>query len=117
MTGMKQYLLSIYQPDGDPPPPEILEPIMKDIEARSEEHTSELQSRLHLVCRLLLEEKTEGISYWAGIFRRIDRQVRHCQYDNYQWRRGDIGAGWELRLGCDLFVQVVLTHVVRDNEI
>src|SRR2546422_7971786 len=24
---------------------------------RSEEHTSELQSRLHLVCRLLLEEK------------------------------------------------------------
>jgi len=33
MTGMKQYLLSIYQPDGDPPPPEILEPIMKDIEA------------------------------------------------------------------------------------
>src|SRR5205809_2813380 len=25
--------------------------------ARSEEHTSELQSRLHLVCRLLLENK------------------------------------------------------------
>ena len=30
---MKQYLLSIYQPDGDPPPPEILEPIMRDINA------------------------------------------------------------------------------------
>jgi hypothetical protein len=30
---MKQYLLSIYQPDGDPPPPEILEPIMRDLEA------------------------------------------------------------------------------------
>src|SRR2546429_3262631 len=27
------------------------------VEARSEEHTSELQSRLHLVCRLLLEKK------------------------------------------------------------
>src|SRR2546429_3817068 len=27
---------------------------------RSEEHTSELQSRLHLVCRLLLEKKTEN---------------------------------------------------------
>src|ERR1041385_7640377 len=27
-------------------------------EERSEEHTSELQSRLHLVCRLLLENKT-----------------------------------------------------------
>src|SRR2546422_4847226 len=28
-----------------------------DIMERSEEHTSELQSRLHLVCRLLLEKK------------------------------------------------------------
>src|SRR2546429_5279983 len=28
-----------------------------DGEERSEEHTSELQSRLHLVCRLLLEKK------------------------------------------------------------
>jgi len=28
--------------------------------ARSEEHTSELQSRLHLVCRLLLEKKKEN---------------------------------------------------------
>src|SRR2546422_4326935 len=27
---------------------------------RSEEHTSELQSRLHLVCRLLLEKKKHG---------------------------------------------------------
>src|SRR5690554_7153556 len=27
------------------------------IDARSEEHTSELQSRPHLVCRLLLEKK------------------------------------------------------------
>src|SRR5687768_17752346 len=27
---------------------------------RSEEHTSELQSRLHLVCRLLLEKKNGG---------------------------------------------------------
>src|SRR2546422_3440646 len=28
-----------------------------DLFKRSEEHTSELQSRLHLVCRLLLEKK------------------------------------------------------------
>src|SRR2546422_990156 len=28
-----------------------------DLRSRSEEHTSELQSRLHLVCRLLLEKK------------------------------------------------------------
>src|SRR5687768_17914151 len=30
------------------------------IEERSEEHTSELQSRLHLVCRLLLEKKKKN---------------------------------------------------------
>src|SRR2546429_4337375 len=30
--------------------------------ARSEEHTSELQSRLHLVCRLLLEKKKNKTS-------------------------------------------------------
>src|SRR2546429_7219116 len=29
-------------------------------QARSEEHTSELQSRLHLVCRLLLEKKKQN---------------------------------------------------------
>src|SRR5687768_18236074 len=29
---------------------------------RSEEHTSELQSRLHLVCRLLLEKKNKRTS-------------------------------------------------------
>src|SRR2546429_4386100 len=32
------------------------------VTARSEEHTSELQSRLHLVCRLLLEKKTHASS-------------------------------------------------------
>ena len=30
---MKQYLISIYQPDGPPPPPEILDKVMADIEA------------------------------------------------------------------------------------
>src|SRR3989449_6269727 len=33
------------------------EKIVEVIQVRSEEHTSELQSRLHLVCRLLLEKK------------------------------------------------------------
>src|SRR5687768_17879508 len=32
-------------------------PIPATLPMRSEEHTSELQSRLHLVCRLLLEKK------------------------------------------------------------
>src|SRR2546429_4843531 len=33
-----------------------------DTDCRSEEHTSELQSRLHLVCRLLLEKKKMYVS-------------------------------------------------------
>src|SRR2546422_1662035 len=32
-------------------------PCAQNVAYRSEEHTSELQSRLHLVCRLLLEKK------------------------------------------------------------
>src|SRR2546429_5133458 len=31
--------------------------VKRNVRTRSEEHTSELQSRLHLVCRLLLEKK------------------------------------------------------------
>src|SRR5256884_4100777 len=34
---------------------------------RSEEHTSELQSRLHLVCRLLLEKKKKNMSLLRSI--------------------------------------------------
>src|SRR5260370_24392771 len=40
----------------------------KLVRERSEEHTSELQSHLNLVCRLLLEKKKEG-SQHVGQFR------------------------------------------------
>src|SRR2546422_5141740 len=39
---------------------------------RSEEHTSELQSRLHLVCRLLLEKKKKALAdlaAWERVYR------------------------------------------------
>src|SRR2546429_6667047 len=36
---------------------------------RSEEHTSELQSRLHLVCRLLLEKKKQYINITSRLTR------------------------------------------------
>src|SRR5205809_7542603 len=39
------------------PLPPAAEASCRGRERRSEEHTSELQSRLHLVCRLLLEKK------------------------------------------------------------
>src|SRR2546429_6864723 len=39
------------------PRPELYQDPFALLKVRSEEHTSELQSRLHLVCRLLLEKK------------------------------------------------------------
>jgi hypothetical protein len=34
---MKQYMLSVYQPDGEPPPPQALEKIMRNVRAVREE--------------------------------------------------------------------------------
>src|SRR6266481_1806988 len=36
------------------------------ITRRSEEHTSELQSQFHLVCRLLLEKKKTLVNFWGS---------------------------------------------------
>src|SRR3712207_7260307 len=54
------------EPPGVPPPGEELQgaadvalhlrPLDRGVDVRSEEHTSELQSRQYLVCRLLLEK-------------------------------------------------------------
>src|SRR2546429_2391785 len=46
-------------PDLREPPREIPLGFLFIVSSRSEEHTSELQSRLHLVCRLLLEKKKD----------------------------------------------------------
>src|SRR3712207_7466503 len=40
-----------------------VEPLVAQRPTRSEEHTSELQSRQYLVCRLLLEKKKNSESY------------------------------------------------------
>src|SRR2546422_8371845 len=44
-------------PNGAPPAARYASASANSPSGRSEEHTSELQSRLHLVCRLLLEKK------------------------------------------------------------
>src|SRR3712207_7858914 len=41
---------------------------------RSEEHTSELQSRQYVVCRLLLEKKKQPLNYQLGQSRRHQPQ-------------------------------------------
>src|SRR2546422_6223038 len=46
---------------------------------RSEEHTSELQSRLHLVCRLLLEKKKKKIPQQQSIY----ISNTHCSHNRH----------------------------------
>src|SRR5258707_5617850 len=47
---------------------------------RSEEHTSELQSRQYLVCRLLLEKKKETIGILSSTHARINQApTRVCR--------------------------------------
>src|SRR3989442_4196224 len=49
-----------------------LEPVERKDGLRSEEHTSELQSRPHLVCRLLLEKKKKKI-HWNTVKEQLRR--------------------------------------------
>src|SRR2546429_3449631 len=64
---------------------------------RSEEHTSELQSRLHLVCRLLLEKKKVTLrtiringyifaSVHTGLFRQHDTSRRSGTVNAAQYK-------------------------------
>src|SRR3712207_7950285 len=55
-----------------------------DQDWRSEEHTSELQSRQYLVCRLLLEKKKKHLP------RRLKRIVSRLQLS---YRRGNVIVG------------------------
>src|SRR2546422_2764394 len=48
---------SLYFTEWNDPARHVTYSLHQRIDLRSEEHTSELQSRLHLVCRLLLEKK------------------------------------------------------------
>src|SRR5690625_6351871 len=50
-------LKAFQDPAGNPSTASMTEAMGTGYRSRSEEHTSELQSRGHLVCRLLLEKK------------------------------------------------------------
>src|SRR3989449_2830601 len=53
------------------------DPVPGRARRRSEEHTSELQSRLHLVCRLLLEKKKKAKNIRPAIVTMPVKQVDH----------------------------------------
>src|SRR5687768_18304211 len=52
--------------------------LIRILEVRSEEHTSELQSRLHLVCRLLLEKKKTNVAHNIAYPRVVSRPELLC---------------------------------------
>src|SRR6266487_5622505 len=52
---------TLFRSEGHPPSGQAPRDPWPQRAARSEEHTSELQSPVHLVCRLLLEKKKKNI--------------------------------------------------------
>src|SRR2546422_5738227 len=48
--------------------------------SRSEEHTSELQSRLHLVCRLLLEKKKKKYDLLTWMNHEPELKITHTRH-------------------------------------
>src|SRR5438876_2090636 len=71
---------------GSPPASAVSGPGVEETKAicllRSEEHTSELQSPVHLVCRLLLEKKKKNTVH-------LSRVLRSCSFEP---PRGDAQA-------------------------
>src|SRR2546422_1811310 len=67
--------------------------VLLNAAVRSEEHTSELQSRLHLVCRLLLEKKKKGKQRHDALRQRLGgvhaagRVARHTRRHLQKTRR------------------------------
>src|SRR5437879_7330349 len=59
--------------------------IINDIVARSEEHTSELQSPMYLVCRLLLEKKKKRYIGWTAFPRRQKPIAPSCKRSHADW--------------------------------
>src|SRR6266496_3350221 len=64
------------------------EPSLVDVSRRSEEHTSELQSRRDIVCRLLLEKKKPPS--WAHCRRDRCHVRRRCVHSLCQRGSGDV---------------------------
>src|SRR3989442_6232241 len=64
------------------------QPGVRDVAAnmRSEEHTSELQSRPHLVCRLLLEKKKNGAHRQCPSWVRLAKSPL-AAHDSVRWYR------------------------------
>jgi predicted RNA polymerase sigma factor len=68
---VKQYLLSMYQPEGDIPPPQVLEKIMRDVCALRQEPKTALTAdgELVLLLRRLGRNADAAVAYDAALAR------------------------------------------------
>src|SRR5262245_47890905 len=82
VTGLVRWDPAPFPPGGPPPRTDLIDEGVSStglaVLSRSEEHTSELQSLRHLVCRLLLEKKkkTNKIIHGQSTYQNLIRQTR-----------------------------------------
>src|SRR5580704_18488999 len=66
---------TLFRSAGTPRPSTWLASCWQGRRERSEEHTSELQSPVHLVCRLLLEKKKQKIRQKTSLKKKKKKKV------------------------------------------
>src|SRR6267142_4645977 len=70
---------TLFRPDPDPADPDPDGPgLVPDGGSRSEEHTSELQSHVKLVCRLLLEKKKKKLCVFYVVRDSVGKVLSVC---------------------------------------
>src|SRR2546429_4560046 len=76
---------------------------------RSEEHTSELQSRLHLVCRLLLEKKKNTLT-------NLERTAETDAYGKFTMSGLPIDGNYNIRAAKEGFAAAHRTNMTLRGE-
>lgn len=83
---MKQYLLSLYQPEGDPPAPEVLETIMGDLEVRRNPEPS-IPLAVEQLAAVLASSDTVGAEDARGDLGRVGEPRWGCAWPSAALRR------------------------------
>src|SRR2546429_1435671 len=83
-----------------------------ELGTRSEEHTSELQSRLHLVCRLLLEKKKANMLTNLHPSQSVQASISQCRKLPFA-RRRTAGAGIASLARCGTMAEPAMRTDIR----
>src|SRR5258707_130936 len=83
---------------------------------RSEEHTSELQSRQYLVCRLLLEKKKYSILRKFAILRTTSAYTRRVACTDTRRQFRSFSASWLLNALLRIFAMTIISLYFFFND-